>query len=293
MDHYDIVFIGQMGIARIVPFQGSPFVDKSAPVLFAATAASCLEKRIAAVTTVSESEEYLLEPLKTAGVDLFVKPGETTEMRIVFPTPNVDERQGFLIRGGGHIDEIPPFEPCLVHLCWIFAREFQLDLMRSLKPRGFRLSVDMQGFALQLDHETGAIHLKDVPEKKEILTMADFVKLDAAEAQTLTGADVLQDQADILEDWGSSETIITSSEGVLARSKGKTTFAKFTNRSTQGRMGRGDTVMGSYLARRLDHSVEDSLRFAAALTSIKMESAGPFTGSIEDVIERMDERFLG
>ena len=293
MDRYDIVFIGQMGITRIVPFQGSPFIDKSGPVLFAATAASCLGKRIAAVTTVSESEEYLLEPLKTAGVDLFVKPGETTEMRIVLPTPNVDERQGFLIRGGGHIDEIPPFEPCLVHLCWIFAREFQLDLMRSLKPRGFRLSVDMQGFALQLDHETGAIHLKDVPEKKEILTMADFVKLDAAEAQTLTGADVLQDQADILEDWGSSETIITSSEGVLARSKGKTTFAKFTNRSTQGRMGRGDTVMGSYLARRLDHSVEDSLRFAAALTSIKMESAGPFTGSIEDVIERMDERFLG
>ena len=293
MDRYDIVFIGQMGIARIVPFQGSPFVDKSGPVLFAATAASYLGKRIAAVTTISESEEYLLEPLKTAGVDLFVKPGETTEMRVVFPTPNVDERQGFLIRGGGHIDEIPPFEPCLVHLCWIFAPEFQLDLMRSLKPRGFRLSVDMQGFVLQLDHETGAIHLKDVPEKKEILTMADFVKLDAAEAQTLTGADVLQDQADILEDWGSSETIITSSEGVLARSKGKTTFAKFTNRSTQGRMGRGDTVMGSYLARRLDHSVEDSLRFAAALTSIKMESTGPFTGSIEDVIERMDERFLG
>jgi sugar/nucleoside kinase (ribokinase family) len=293
MDRYDVVFIGQMGIARIVPFQGPPFVDKSGPVLFAATAASYLEKRIAAVTTVSESEEYLLKPLKTAGVDLFVRPGETTEMRIVFPTPNVDERQVFLIRGGGPIDEIPPFGPCLVHLCWILAREFQLDLMRSLKPRGFRLSVDMQGFVLQLDHETGAIHLKDVPEKKEILAMADFVKLDAAEAQTLTGADVLQDQADILEDWGSSETIITSSEGVLARSKGKTTFAKFTNKNTQGRMGRGDTVMGSYLARRLDHSVEDALRFAAALTSIKMESTGPFTGSIEDVIERMDERFLG
>jgi sugar/nucleoside kinase (ribokinase family) len=293
MERYDIVVIGQMGIARIVPFQGSPFVDKSGPVLFAATAASSLEKRIAAVTTVSESEEYLLEPLRTAGVDLFVKPGETTEMRIVFPTPNVDERQVFLIRGGGHVDEIPPFDPCLVHLCWIFDREFQLDLMRSLKARGFRVSVDMQGFVLQLDHETGAIHLRDVPEKKEILAMADFVKLDTAEAQTLTGAHVRQDQASILEDWGSSETILTSSEGVLARSKGKTMFAKFTNRSTQGRMGRGDTVMGSYLARRLDHPVEDSLRFAAALTSIKMESVGPFTGSMEDVIERMDERSSG
>ena len=289
MNHYDIVFIGQMGKGTIVPFEGSPFVEPGSPVLFAAIAASCLGKRIAAVTRISESEKYLLEPLKTAGIDLFVQPGEITEMRVVFPTANVDQRQAFLIKSGEPfaISDIPPFEPCLIHLCCLGVREFQLDLMRALKTRGFRLSVDMQGFVLQADDETGAVHLKDVPEKKEILGMAHFVKLDAVEAQTLTGADILQDQADMLEDWGSSETIITSSDGALARSKGETTFAKFTNRSTRGRMGRGDTVMGSYLARRLDHSVEDSLRFAAALTSIKLESAGPFRGSLDDVIERM------
>jgi len=290
MDRYDIIFIGQMGMGTIIPFEGFPFVESGSPVLFAAIAASCLGKRIAAVTTISESEAYLLEPLRTAGVDLFVQPGETAQYRVVFPTANVDERQSFLIRGGGRIDEIPPFEPCLVHLCCIGFPEFQLDLMRSLKAKGFRLSVDMQGFVLQEDHKTGAFRLGDVPEKKEILSMADFIKLDAAEAQTLTGTDVLKRQAVILEDWGNSEIIITSSEGVLARIKGETTFAKFTNRSARGRMGRGDSVMGSYLARRLDHSVEDSLRFAAALTSIKMESPGPFTASVDDVIERMDER---
>jgi sugar/nucleoside kinase (ribokinase family) len=247
-------------------------------------------KRIAAVTKVSGSEEYLLEPLKAAGVDLFVEPGEITRYRVVFPTANVDQRQTFLVKGAEHfaITDIPPFEPCLIHLCCIGVREFQLDLMRALKARGFRLSVDMQSFVLQADEETGVVRLKDVPEKKEILEMADFVKLDAMEGQTLTGADVPQDQADMLEDWGSSETIITSSQGALARSKGKTTFVKFTHRSTRGRMGRGDTVMGSYLARRLDHSVEESLRFAAALASIKMESVGPFMGSLDDVIERMD-----
>jgi len=149
----------------------------------------------------------------------------------------------------------------------------------------------MQSFMLQADKETGAVQLKDVPGKKEIVNMADFVKLDAIEAQILTGAEVLQDQADMLAEWGSSETIITSSEGALARSEGKSTFAKFTNRSTPGRMGRGDSFMGSYLARRLDHSVEDSLRFAAALASIKMESLGPFMGSVDDVIERMRNTF--
>jgi sugar/nucleoside kinase (ribokinase family) len=294
MNRYDIIFIGQMGKYTIVPFEGSPFIERGGPVLFASIAASCPGKRIAAVTRISESEEYLLEPVKAAGIDLFVQPGGITEGRIVFPTGNVDERQIFRTKVGEPfaISDIPPFEPCLIHLCCIGVREFQLDLLRALKARGFRLSVDMQGFVLQADDETGAIHLKDVPEKKEILSMAHFVKLDAVEAQTLTGADVLQDQAHMLEDWGSSETIITSSEGVLARSKGKTTFAKFTNRSTRSRMGRGDTVMGSYLARRLDHSVEDSLRFAAAMASIKMESAGPFRGSLDDVIERMDKSFL-
>jgi sugar/nucleoside kinase (ribokinase family) len=54
-------------------------------------------------------------------------------------------------------------------------------------------------------------------------------------------------------------------------------------------MGRGDTFAGAYLARRLDHPVEDSLRFAAALTSIKMESAGPFRGSLDDIVERMGD----
>jgi sugar/nucleoside kinase (ribokinase family) len=291
IEHYDIVCIGQMGMGEIVPFRGSPFVELGSPILYAAIAASRLGKKIAAVTTVSESEEYLLEPLKTAGVDLFVKPGETTEMRIVFPTSNVDERQPFLISSGGDIDEIPPFEPCLVHLCGMGVREVQMDLIRSLKTRGFRLSVDMQGFVLQADAKTGAAQLQDVPEKKEILSTADFVKLDAAEAEILTGTKNLQDQADILESWGNAEIIITSSEGVLARTKGKSAFAEFTNRSTLGRMGRGDTVMGSYLARRLDHPVEESLRFAAALASIKLESAGPFKGSIEDVIQRMEERF--
>lgn len=93
---------------------------------------------------------------------------------------------------------------------------------------------------------------KDVPEKKEILAMVDFVKLDAMEAQTLTGADRLQEQVEILEGWGRSEIVITSSEGAYAWTKGKSAFVKFTNRATRGRMGRGDALMGSYLARRMD-----------------------------------------
>ncbi|MCK7504078.1 MAG: hypothetical protein MZV70_08200 [Desulfobacterales bacterium] len=34
MDRYDIVFIGQMGMGTIIPFEGSPFVELGSPVLF-------------------------------------------------------------------------------------------------------------------------------------------------------------------------------------------------------------------------------------------------------------------
>ena len=293
MNHYDIVFVGHLATATIIPFEGAPFVERGGPAFFGPIAASCLTKRIATVTRIAESEGQLLEPLKAAGIDLFVQPQETVKIRCVHPSVNVDERQMFLLKRGGYfsIDDMPPIEPCLIHLGGLSDHEFPLEFMRALKARGFRLSVDMQSFVWQVDDQTQVIHLRDIPEKQEILRMVDFVKLDAVEAKTLTGTDVLQDQADMLGDWGSSETVITCSDGALARSKGKTAFARFTNRSNQGRAGRGDTFSGAYLARRLDHSVEDSLRFAAALTSIKMESTGPFRGSLEDVIERMDDPF--
>lgn len=288
IDHYDIVFIGHINRDTVIPFEGPSFTEECSPVTFAAVAASCLRKRIAAVTKIPESEAYLLEPLRTAGVHLFLRSGQTTEGHIVFPTASVDQRQIIRVKVGEAFvpDDVPSVEPCLIHLCCFDASGFVPELMRGLKARGFRLSVDMMSVMLQPD-ETGAARLRDVSEKKEILKTADFVKVDVAEAKVLTGADALQEQADILEGWGSSETIITCSEGVLAQSNGKSAFAEFTNRGSRGRMGRGDTCMGAYLARRLDHSLEDSVRFAAALTSIKLESPGPFKGPLDDVIQRM------
>ncbi len=115
---YDIIFIGQLGTGTIVPFKGSPFIEQ-APVLFTAMAASRLGKKIATVTRASQGEEYLLAPLRTAGVDLFVSCGETMQYRVVFKTADIDQRQPYLIKGAQPfvIDDIPPFEPCLMHLC--------------------------------------------------------------------------------------------------------------------------------------------------------------------------------
>jgi hypothetical protein len=40
----------------------------------------------------------------------------------------------------------------------------------------------------------------------------------------------------------------------------------------------------------LDYGVTESLKFAAALVSIKMETPGPFKGTLEDVAKRLREK---
>ena len=76
---------------------------------------------------------------------------------------------------------------------------------------------------------------------------------------------------------------------MLARVGGKTFYERFSNRSVAGRTGRGDTTFAGYLAWRMDHGPAESLRFAAALVSIKMETPGPFQGTLADVLARMKE----
>ncbi|MBA7654118.1 hypothetical protein ES703_61993 [subsurface metagenome] len=43
-----------------------------------------------------------------------------------------------------------------------------------------------------------------------------------------------------------------------------------------GRTGRGDTAFISYLGSRITKDPEQSLKFATALTSLKLEAPGPF-----------------
>jgi len=290
MNRYDIVFIGHVTIDEIVAAEGSARGLPGGAPLFGAFAAAVSKKKIAVITRVAVDDGYILEPLKTAGIDVYRQPTqETTHMRVVHPTANVDERLMYQTKNAGFfvIEEMPPIEPCLIHLGALTDKEFTLGFMGELKERGFRISVDMQGFVRQVDEVTRTIQFNDVPEKREIMGLADFVKLDVVEAKILTGSDNLAEAAAICDSWGNFETVITRSDGVLARSDGKNYFEKFSNKSSSGRTGRGDTTFGAYLARRLDRPVDESLKFAASLASIKMETPGPFRGTLEDVIKRM------
>jgi sugar/nucleoside kinase (ribokinase family) len=134
----------------------------------------------------------------------------------------------------------------------------------------------------------GSFSWSDWPEKLEYLPLVSYLKADSLESRVITGTDDRQEAARILHDWGAGEVLIThSSEALLFDGTGTYT-AGFNPSNLTGRTGRGDTCFATYMTRRMTHSVEDSLRFAAALTSIKMETPGPFLGTTQEVLRRME-----
>jgi sugar/nucleoside kinase (ribokinase family) len=287
---YDLVFIGNVAFDEIHPFRGEAHTLFGSAVHVAAMAAAWSDKKIALVTRMAERDSHLLDPLREAGVAVYIVPSEeTTYHRGIFPTENVDERQITVVRSAGPfaIADLPPIEPTFVNLASVTNRDFTPDFIRELRSRGFTCAVDMQSFVRHVDPQTGGVSFADFAFKEELASLAKAVKLDVFEAQYVTGTTDLEQATAQFEKWGTSETMATRSDGVFVRHGGKTYFQEFTSKNMEGRTGRGDTVFASYLVRRMDHDVADSLQFAAALTSIKMETPGPFMGTLEEVLDRM------
>ncbi len=295
MSLYDITFVGHMCYDEITPFQGKTIVAPGSAVLCGAMVAARIGKKVAAVVKMSPRDENILEPLKQVGIDTYLIPSEeTTYSRVIHPVGNVDIRELILEKSAGIIkaEEIPLIKTKHIHLAGISDTEFDMDLIKALKNRGYILSIDMQSFVRQVDPVTKVITFGDVPTKKEIAKLMSKIKMDVVEAKVLTGTDDLEKAAMIFESWGCPEIVITQAEGVLARVNGVTYYEKFSNSSVIGRTGRGDTTFAAYLSRRKDYKPAESLKFAAALVSIKMESPGPFNGKLEDVLMRMKDKHM-
>jgi sugar/nucleoside kinase (ribokinase family) len=249
--------------------------------------------KTAAVVKMSLEQDEINQPMRDVGVDVYVIPAVcTTYSRVLHESENVDERKITLVRTAGliKIEDIPDLHSTFVHLAGISDSEFDMALIDGLKARGYSLSTDMQSYVRQITPVTHEIDFADVPNKKEIISKMDKVKLDIVEARVLTGTDDLAKAAEIVESWGCPEVMITCSDGVLVRAAGINYYEKFSNNSVVGRTGRGDTTFAAYLAHRLDHEVVESTRFAAALVSIKMETYGPFQGTLAEVYQRMEEK---
>ena len=181
------------------------------------------------------------------------------------------------------VDELPDVSFDVCHLAGLLYGDFPGELLEALHARA-RLSADAQGFLRH--NEGGTMRFHDWADKRKFLPYMDFFKTDAAEAEILTGLSDREAAARKLCEWGAREVMVSHNTEMLVFDGEKALTCPVKARNLSGRTGRGDTTFGSYLGMRVTgHSVEESLLYATACVSLKMETPGVFKGTHADVEE--------
>jgi sugar/nucleoside kinase (ribokinase family) len=292
MSHYDFITVGNYTKDTIVSATGTRHVDGGG-YNYAAHAAKLAGLAVAAVTRRAASDAAVTDPLSAAGIDVYAydSPGSTL-MRLEYPTANVDER---ILSVAGVADPIDArhFASLSAHTFLVTASirgEVSPESVKAMKERSERLALDVQGFVRVVSPE-GRLRYEAWPERNAVLAMTDILKTDAVEAEFLTGTADIREAARILAALGPREIVLTHKDGLLVLAEGRFHEAGFHPVELRGRSGRGDTCVGSYASRRLGADPADSTRWAAAVTSLKLEAEGPVRRSRADVEALLKERY--
>ena len=286
MPMYDIMIIGHV-TSDILDYKGEVSGYIGGGAYFSAFVAKRSEVAFRVVTKLAQKDFGLLDGLRKEGIEVTAIPSpKTTSIENVFETDDVDHRRVRLLSQADPFnpEDIPDVEANIYYLAGLFVGEIPDSLIVSLSKKG-KVALDMQ--AKLRSSEGGTFAFKDWSDKEKYLPQVTYLKADSLESEVTTGTPDREKAARILYRLGAREVMITHSSEVILYD-GETMFrAPFTPSNLSGRTGRGDTCFISYLSWRLSHGIEESLRFAAALTSIKMEKPGPFMGTLQDVFARM------
>ena len=164
--------------------------------------------------------------------------------------------------------------------------QISLDVIPYLSDRG-KVALDLQGFLRSV--KDGMIEMTDWAEKEKYLPYVYYLKADAQEAEIATGTSDRRKAAKLLYEMGAKEIMITHNTEVLIYDGAQFYTCPLRARNLSGRTGRGDSTFGSYITERIYRSIPDSLLYASALVSLKMEQNVPFCFLREDVMDYVRE----
>jgi sugar/nucleoside kinase (ribokinase family) len=291
MVQFDIAFLGHYTKDTIVSAQGTRVVDGGA-FNYGSHAAIRMGLRVAAITRLERDDFTVVDELRGLGVQVFAEATpHSTCLRLEYPSSNPDERVIHITSSAG------PFTPSEV--VGISAKAFVIgasvrgevpvEVIQELRKNETLIAVDVQGFIRVV--RDGKLTFEPWPEKENMLSMVDVLKTDAVEADLLTGEKDIRVAAKKIAGWGPREVVLTHRDGILVYDGNVFLDAGFYPKTMVGRSGRGDTCLASYVARRLNGSPSEAMRWAAALTSLKMEAEGPFRRDILEVEELIRRRY--
>lgn len=283
-DTYDIVFLGNYTKDTIISRSIIKHVDGGG-FNYGARAAVMMGLRVAAVTRLAKEDYHVIKALNGIGVDVFpIFTPKSTHMQLHYPTSNMDERFLSVASTAGAFtpDQVETLSAKAFVITASTRGEVPLEVIEALRRKGERLVADAQSFVRVISPD-GTLVYEEWPEKRRVLSRINILKTDAVEAEVLTGETNIEEAVRKLAELGPKEVVLTHRGGVLVYANGQFHQAQFFPKKLIGRSGRGDTCIGSYMAKRLTSSPEEATIWAAAVTSLKMESEGPIRRDINEV----------
>lgn len=290
---YDVACIGNYTKDTIISPSGVNYVDGGA-VNYAAHAVVRLGLQVAVVTRLAQEDSRVVDKFNQSGIDCFpTYTPQSTCMRLEYPTTNPDVRNLSVTGTAGSIiaSDISGLKMKSAIIGSSLRGEVGLDVIQALRQKEVLLAADVQGYVRVLRNQE--LNYEPWDEMRETLSYVDILKSDAVEAEFLTGETDIYKAARAYAQMGPKEIVLTHKDGLLIYAGGEFYSMGFYPQQLNGRSGRGDTCLGSYVAIRLSMSPKDAGIWAAAVTSLKMEKQGPFSLAIEDVKNLIRSKYNG
>jgi sugar/nucleoside kinase (ribokinase family) len=282
--YYDVVLMGAYTKDTIISPAGSRIVDGGG-FNYGTNVTARMGLKVASITRLAQADSHLIEELKKTGADVYAAITEhSTCLTLEYKTNNVDERTLYVTTTAGSftVDQVKGIIAKSFVIGPSIRGEVPIEVIDEIKQKNNFISIDVQGY-IRVIREDGVLIYAPWPEKEAVISRADVLKTDAVEAEFLTGAADIHEAAKILYSYGTKEIVLTHKDGLLVYD-GKNYFeAGFYPEKLIGRSGRGDTVISSYMAKRITAPPAEATIWAAAAVSIKMEAEGPFRRDIKDV----------
>ncbi len=281
---YDIVMLGHFARDLNV-IDGVEKQESGGAVYYGSVAAAKSGAKVAVITRLNPRDfNYSFELLKY-GVEVFPQASaKTSGIKNVYQSSNMDQRTCTPIAFAGTymMVEIQNLPTKIFVIAGIIAKEVDLPLLKALHARyPGKIAADLQGF-MRFIEGTNLVY-KPWPEQAEGLKLITYLKCDSSEAEIDTGIKDMKEAGKKLKSMGPKEVILTHATGVMVFTDEGIFEAAWQAKSMKGRTGRGDTTFASYLAKRLTAGPKESVEWAAALCSLKMETPGPFNRPLDEV----------
>lgn len=290
MKTHELCCVGHITLDKIVTPRSTTHMPGGTAYYFSHAIRRFPDIDFALVTALAESEMKVVDELRRYQVDVSVMPSKYSVYFENIYGENQDNRtQRVLAKADPFsIDFLQGIDAKIYHLGSLLADDFSTDVIRFLAGKG-QVSVDSQGYLREVREKQ--VYAVDWPEKREALKYIHYLKANEHEMEVLTGFSDVKPAAMQLYEWGVKEVLITlgSMGSVVYDGNAFRLIPAYKPKDVVDATGCGDTYMTGYLyCRARGQSIDDAGRFAAAMSTRKIEASGPFQGTKTDVIRCME-----